>query len=258
MGNNNSSNNKNNSSNNKNSKIVPTVERMFMLGIIDPQNDFFSGGSLPVKNAEDVIGPINKLRFLCYDHMYTFISQDYHPNNHMSFASTHNEKPFVEKTLTLNLKQTNGVENEIVVKQTLWPSHCIQGTKGTEFHKDFLLLKSDKIFRKGTMENVESYSAFGDQFYGKYECTSLDKWLKSKNVTDIVIVGIATDFCVYNTILDAQTFGFKVHLILSCTRGVNEENTKQALEHLKTLTEVFIYDDVEDFYDLNKKYFVQI
>ena len=229
---------------NKNNKIVkPQNERVYMLGIIDPQNDFFKGGSLEVKNAEETIGPINKLRFLCNNYMDTFISQDYHPTDHMSFASTYDEKIFTKKSLKLEMSN----KDVINVEQTLWPDHCVAHTTGKNFHKDIIVLAEDKIFRKGKLQNVESYSAFGDAYFGKYENTKLREWLYSNEVTDIVIVGIATDYCVYNTILDAIYYGFSVHLILSCTRGVDPITTMEALVHVKKLG-IKIYEDVDDFY----------
>jgi nicotinamidase/pyrazinamidase len=107
--------------------------------------------------------------------MYTFFSQDYHPYKHMSFASTHNEKPFIFKNLTLVMDDT-----QIDVEQKLYPNHCVQGTVGCQIHKDIIFLKNDKLFKKGTLINVESYSAFGDEFMGQYEDTKLKQWLIKK------------------------------------------------------------------------------
>jgi len=229
--------------NHNNKTVKPQNNTVFVLGIIDPQNDFFKDGSLAVINAEEIIGPINKLRFLCNNYMETFISQDYHPTDHMSFASTYNEKIFTKKNLELEMNN----KDTINVVQTLWPDHCVAHTTGKNFHKDIIVLTEDKIFRKGTLQNVESYSAFGDAYFGKYENTKLREWLYSNEVTDIVIVGIATDYCVYNTILDAIYYGFSVHLILSCTRGVDPITTMEALVHVKKQG-VKTYNDVDDFY----------
>lgn len=230
-----------------NIKIVPTNKSSFVLGIIDPQNDFFKEGSLAVPNAEEIIGPINKLRFLCYNFMNTFISQDYHPYNHMSFASTYNEQPFTKKILNID---------DLTINQTLWPDHCVQNTKGSKIHNDILKLSSDKIVFKGTKQNVESYSAFGDEYCGNYENTGLKLWLNNSNITNIIIVGLATDYCVYNTVLDASHFGFNVHLILSCIRGVDKNTTEKALIHMKELSNVYIYDTVEDFYQICSHKFI--
>jgi len=227
-----------------------TNKKKYILGIIDPQNDFLKGGALSVDDADSVLAPINKLRFKCLKYMDTFLSQDFHPQNHMSFATTHNVKISTKKELTLTME--NG--DTINVTQDMWPSHCIVGTSGSEFSKDLIRDPTDKVFQKGTKTNVESYSAFGDEFENKYENTGLDIWLKSKNTTDIVLVGIATDFCVYNTTLDAIRLGYSVHLIRSCTRGVTVDTTNQAYKDMIS-KKVHIYDDVDDFYKLNEQYF---
>ena len=234
---------------NQNSRIVPTnsSNKKFVLAIIDVQNDFLSGGSLAIDDANSVIAPINKLRFMYFDHMNTFISQDYHDKNHMSFGETHNRENFKETDLHLQMEDGSYID----VKQTLWPTHCVKGTRGSELHRDLIVTKQDLIIRKGTKRNVESYSAFGDEFKGKYEKTELNDWLKSKNITDIILTGIATDYCVYNTALDARRNIYDVHLILSCTRGVAKDTTEKAL---KDMTEkgVKMYETVDEFYNTYK------
>jgi nicotinamidase/pyrazinamidase len=234
-----------------NKKINPNNTK-FILGIIDPQYDFFKGGSLAVPYAEEIIGPINKLRFYCALHMHTFISQDFHPIDHMSFASVYKEKPFTKKNLTIIMSN----KDHVITNQILWPDHCIRNNHGCEFHKDLIHINSDYIFRKGTHKNVESYSAFGDEYGGKYEDTGLYTYLKNNNVSDIVIVGLATDYCVYNTILDAINYGFKVHLIMSCTRGVSKDSTDSAISHISNLNNIMFYNDVHEFikyYEQNHK-----
>lgn len=223
-------------------------KRKFMLGIIDPQYDFFRGGALAVADANDIIGPINQLRFICQDYMDTFVSQDYHPSDHMSFAATHGSKQFEKNTL--NIEMPDKTVKTIV--QNMWPTHCVRETAGCDFHKDLILLKRDKIFRKGTLTNVESYSAFGDEFANKYENTGLQNWLKSYKITDIILVGLATDYCVYNTALDALRQGYQVHIILSCTRGVAVDSTEKALADLNAKGVKF-YDEVYNFIDYNKE-----
>jgi nicotinamidase/pyrazinamidase len=240
-----------------NNKIKPEISRLvkplgmmdkkFILGIIDPQNDFFRGGSLSVTDANDVIGPINKLRFMLYDYMDTFISQDFHPPDHMSFAITHNAKEYSVHKLDL-VVANNKV---LTVEQTLWPTHCVQDTNGCNFHDDLIILKKDKIFKKGTKTNIESYSAFGDEFSNQYENTGLKAWLNNNKITDIILVGIATDYCVYNTAKDAIRLGYRVHLILSCTRGVAPDSTKKALDDL-VLKNVKFYSNIQDFINENQ------
>lgn len=231
-------------------KIVPSVEeceinRTFALGIIDYQNDFITG-SLAITNAIQALGPINKLRFNYFDTMPTFISLDSHPSNHMSFAKTHSTE---KEILELHLQMEDG--SFIDVKQNMWPIHCVQNTFGSKLHEDLIVTNMDKFIRKGTKANVESYSAFGDEFKGKYEKTELESWLKSKNITDIVLTGLATDYCVYNTALDAIRLGYKVHLIMSCIKGVAEKTTHEALHDMKTKGVLF-YDNVENFCESHK------
>jgi nicotinamidase/pyrazinamidase len=241
-----------------NVRIVPSAEidttssttskRHFALAIIDVQNDFCAGGALAVKDADLVIGPINKLRFMYYEILPTFISQDYHPANHMSFNTTHKVAVNTKQKLCLQMDDGSFID----VEQDMWPVHCVQNTPGSKIHQDLIVTKTDKIIKKGTKSNVESYSAFGDQFGGKYEKTDLDNWLKSQNVTDIILTGIATDYCVYNTALDARRNGYNVHLIMSCTRGVAEDTTKSAI-HDMTAKGVLFYDTVDNFYNLYKE-----
>ena len=233
---------------NTQNKVTPVSnekKRKFILGIIDPQNDFFQGGALAVPDSQAIIGPINKLRFFCVDLMDTFVSQDFHPPNHMSFAQTHQTNPFIKKELEIKLDGINTTH----VTQDMWPTHCVQGTPGAQAHKDIIITQPDHIFRKGTNPNIESYSAFGDEFTNKYENTGLDNFLKSKCITDIVLVGLATDFCVYNTALDAIRLGYSVHLIKSCVRAVFPDKVEQLYVQMEAKG-ICIYQDVEDFLEL--------
>lgn len=224
--------------------ITGEVNRHFAIGCIDIQNDFCKGGSLAVNEANESIADTNKLICAFHRHLPIFHSQDYHPTNHMSFAASHKGKKEFEE-VDLHLKMEDG--SYIDVKQKLWPAHCAKDSYGAQFHHTLIMTKNDKIIRKGTKENVESYSAFGDEFGGKYEKTELDYWLKSKNITDIILVGLATDYCVYNTAKDAIKLGYKVHLIRSCTRGVAENTTEEALEDMASKGVLF-YTDVDSFY----------
>lgn len=233
-------------------KIAPSAndfvsEKRFVLAIIDVQNDFING-TLAVKNAIEVIAPINKLRFMYFDHMPTFISKDFHPQNHMSFCETHNVEKYSKQYL--NLQMEDGTSNN--VEQDMWPAHCVKDTPGSDLHSDLIVTKIDKVIHKGTKVNVESYSAFGDEFKGKYEKTDLEEWLKEKGATDIILTGIANDYCVYNTALDAIRLGYKVHLIMSCTRGVAEDTTRKA-NHDMAMKGVLFYDSVDNFYNLYKE-----
>jgi nicotinamidase/pyrazinamidase len=228
-------------------KIYPKSNNIkFVLGIIDPQNDFFQSGSLEVSNSNEIIGPINKLRFLLMDKIDTFISMDTHPNNHISFASTH--KKNVYDVIKIESKMKN--KDIIATEQTLWPDHCVVNTFGQKIHSHIITTNNDLIIKKGTIQNVESYSAFGDETGNYYENTGLDDWLKNKNTTDIILVGLATDYCVYNTAMDGIKNGYKIHIILSCVRGVKKDTTISAIQDMKENGVIF-YEDIDSFLFIN-------
>lgn len=233
-------------------QIIPSNEappKKFIIGIIDLQNDFCKDGTLAVDEADFIIGPINKLRYLYDEHIKTFISQDWHNINHMSFATSHNNKK-AHETIKLTLPMEDGTEN--TTEQTLWPTHCVENTYGSQLHKDLIIIKNDKFIKKGTKKNVESYSAFGDADGGKYEKTDLHNWLQLLGITDIILTGLATDYCVYNTAKDAIKFGYKVHIIYSCTRGVAKNTTADAIKDLHIKGAIF-YESVDDFNHKNKQ-----
>jgi len=220
----------------------------FIIGIIDVQNDFCKGGKLPVNEAEEALAAINKLRYIYDAHIKTFISQDWHHENHMSFAERHKKKEHSgpEK---LNLTMEDG--SSITVEQMMWPRHCVENTNGARLHSDLIITPNDIIIKKGTKINVESYSAFGDEFNGKYEETKLNELLIKSGVENIILTGIATDYCVYFTALDAINLGYKVHLILSCTRGVGKLTTDKAISDMKEKGVIF-YKTVDEFHETNK------
>lgn len=201
--------------------------KKYALGIIDMQADFCRGGALMVNGAEEIIGPINRLRHL-FKTIPTFVSLDMHPPNHVSFATTHgvnvNTKISVTNTMPDGTKKT--------FQQDMWPTHCVKGTHGCTLHPDVVILPDDFIINKGTLKEVESYSAFGDEFQNSYEKTALLPWLKERGITDVILVGVATDYCVANTAYDALRLGFTVHIISSCTRGVSPDTTSAAIANI--------------------------
>ena len=169
---------------------------MKTLIIVDVQNDFIPGGSLEIANGDRIIPVINKLQEQ-FD--LVVATQDWHPNNHSSFASNHpGRKPF-EKAII------DGKE------ETLWPDHCVQGTWGAEFHPDLHTHKIAAIFRKGMDPQVDSYSGFYDNYH--QISTGLSGYLKEKGVTEVHFCGLAADICVYFTVNDAVSEGFSVLLI---------------------------------------------
>ncbi|EKD76855.1 MAG: Nicotinamidase [uncultured bacterium] len=153
--------------------------------LIDLQNDFCPGGSLAVKEGDQVIPIANALM----PHFKTIIAtQDWHPENHMSFKS-------------------------------LWPVHCVQQSVGAQLHTDLTLSRITKIFQKGMDQHIDSYSAFYDNEHLK--STGLTNWLRDKNISDLYVMGLATDYCVKFSCLDAIADGFTVYLIQDGCRGVN-------------------------------------
>lgn len=172
--------------------------------IVDLQNDFVPGGALPVTGGDQIIAMVNKLQ-PCFD--LVVATQDWHPANHGSFAANHkNARPFELSTL-------NGLP------QVLWPIHCVQHTLGAEFVPTLKIDTIKKVFHKGTNPTIDSYSGFFDN--GHLKSTGLGDYLQSQDITDVYIVGLATDYCVKFTALDAQQLSFKTHLIEDACRGVD-------------------------------------
>ena len=200
---------------------------MKALIIVDVQNDFLPGGSLAVKEGGQIIPIINKLQ----DKFgLVAATQDWHPKDHGSFASNHNKKPG-EKIIL------DGLE------QILWPDHCVQGTFGAEFSPKLNTKHITKVFKKGADKNIDSYSGFFDN--GHRKSTGLGDYLKDKAVTDLYIVGLATDYCVKFTALDAVTLGFNTSLILPACRGVNLKysDVDKAVDEMRKAGVSIIKDD---------------
>jgi len=191
---------------------------MKALLIVDIQNDFCSGGTLPVTGAEEIVPVINKLQqyFDC-----VVATQDWHPSNHKCFASNHKEKK------TGDIVEIDGL------MQTLWPVHCVQGSFGAQFHQSLDTKKIESVFQKGTDPDIDSYSGFFDNYHRK--STGLGDYLKKKGVHEVYIVGLATDYCVKFTALDAQQSGFKTIVIVDACKGVElkKNDSYRAIEEMK-------------------------
>lgn len=183
--------------------------------VVDVQNDFCQGGALEVPGANDIIPYIN---LLMDENQYEQIvfSQDFHPAGHKSFASAHGKA--IGERILLGGKD-----------QHLWPDHCVQGTFGAEFHKDLNVSKATQIFQKGKNPEVDSYSAFQDN-HGLVK-TGLEDFLKYHEIELVEIVGLALDYCVKFTALDAFDAGFITCLHFNGTRAVNvkPENGRDAI-----------------------------
>jgi nicotinamidase/pyrazinamidase len=188
------------------------------LVVVDVQNDFCPGGALAVADGDQVVPFINALR---KDFGLIVFTQDWHPRGHASFASSHpGKKPYDQIEL-------HGQP------QTLWPDHCVQESRGAEFHAKLDIRPSDPVFKKGSLPSVDSYSGFLDNDR-KHE-TGLREFLKKKGADRIVVVGLATDYCVKFTALDGLTAGFQVKVLRGGCRAVNldpkdEERTYQELQ----------------------------
>jgi nicotinamidase/pyrazinamidase len=179
---------------------------MKALVIVDVQYDFMPGGALAVPQGNKIIPRINKL-MKYFD--LVVATQDWHPQNHKSFASNHqNKKPF-------DIINLHGIE------QILWPDHCVQGSKGAEFPPDLDTNKIAAIFRKGMDPEIDSYSGFYDN--GHLKSTGLSGYLKEKMITEIHFCGLASDICVYNTIKDSLNEGFFATLIEDASRPLNAD-----------------------------------
>lgn len=176
---------------------------MKALLLVDIQNDFLPGGALAVPNGNDVIPVANRLM---PDYELVVATQDWHPADHQSFASQHDGQA-VGEVITVD-----GID------QILWPDHCVQGTPGTEFAMNLDVGGIDHVIRKGTDRLFDSYSGFFDN--GHHKATGLGDYLKQQGVGAVDVMGLATDYCVKFTALDAIELGFEVRLLIEGVRGV--------------------------------------
>ena len=181
-----------------------------VLIIVDMQNDFIPGGSLPVEEGELIIEDINIIAEIFKNNKALIVlTQDWHPQNHLSFASNHPGKN----------PGDDYISEDAAIGPILWPDHCVQGTRGAEFHKNLNVDLANKIFQKGMKPKVDSYSGFQDN--DKKSETGLRKYLESLNIKRIFICGLALDYCCYFTALDGVDFGYDVYFIADLTRGVD-------------------------------------
>ena len=172
--------------------------------VIDVQNDFCPGGALEVNEGDKIIDKINILQEKFSLIIYT---QDWHPINHKSFASNHkNKKPF--STIMMNYG-----------KQVLWPNHCVKNSKGSNFHSKLKVDSGNLIIRKGSNAEIDSYSVFFEN--DRITSTGLIGYLKELNVTKVYMCGLAFDYCVYYSALDAKNLGLEVFIIEDACKGIN-------------------------------------
>ena len=190
---------------------------MDALLVIDIQIDFCPGGALEVADGNKVIPVANRLMEL-FD--LVVATQDWHPADHKSFAANH---PWRHPGQVIDL---NGLD------QILWPIHCVQGSFGAEFAPGLHTDQFERVFTKGTDPEIDSYSGFFDN--GHRKATGMGDYLKEKGVDTVYVVGLAADYCVKFTVLDALELGFKTYLVTDGTRGVNLEpdDTEKALKEM--------------------------
>jgi nicotinamidase/pyrazinamidase len=176
--------------------------------VIDVQNCFLPGGSLAVKDGDQVVPVINKL---AKGFTNVVMTQDWHTVGHVSFASAHaGKKPFETVDLPYG-------------KQVLWPDHCVQGTDGASLSKDLSIPQAELVIRKGYHKEVDSYSAFTEAD-GK-TTTGLAAYLKARKLQKLFIAGLATDFCVAWTATDARKAGFEAYVIEDACRGIDTQGS---------------------------------
>ena len=199
-----------------------SLSRHDALIIVDMQNDFMPGGALPVEEGDKIIDDINYIAEIFKENYGIIVlTQDWHPKNHMSFASSHLDKNPGDEF------QSEGIG------PVLWPDHCIQGSKGAMFHDKLKVNLAHAIIRKGYNPNVDSYSGFIEN--DKKSETGLAGFLKSLNVKRIFICGLALDYCCYFTALDGLDFGFGVYFLVNLTRGIDlpPGNISKSLQHMR-------------------------
>ena len=189
---------------------------MKTLILVDVQNDFTAGGALEVPGGDGIIEPINRIQ----DRFELVIAtQDWHPLDHVSFASNHEgKKPF-------DVIDLNGME------QTLWPNHCIQGSRGAEFRPGLETNRIETVFRKGMAREIDSYSGFYDN--GHRKTTGLAGYLREKGAEDLYFGGLAADICVYFTIRDALEEGFTATLIEDAVCPLDKKDYEKKKRELR-------------------------
>jgi nicotinamidase/pyrazinamidase len=182
----------------------PDTGRAAALIVVDVQNCFVPGGTLPVGKGDEVVPVINKLGQVFEN---VVVTQDWHTPGHASFASAHGgKKPFESVKLAYG-------------QQVLWPDHCVQGTEDAALHKDLKLPHAQLVLRKGFHKDVDSYSAFEEA--DRKTSTGLAGYLKQRGVKTVFVTGLATDFCVAWTAMDARKLGFTTYVVEDATRAID-------------------------------------
>ena len=187
------------------------------LVVVDVQNDFCPGGALAVAGGDEVVAPINAMMDGADA---VVLTQDWHPADHTSFADNHADgAPFS------TIEMPSGT-------QVLWPAHCVIGSAGADFHPGLNTARGDMVIRKGFRAAIDSYSAFFEN--DQTTETGLSGYLKSRGITDLAFVGLATDFCVAWSALDARKLGFAARLVMPACRAIDLDGSlERALGDLR-------------------------
>ena len=178
--------------------------------VIDVQNDFCPRGQLAVPDGDAVVAPINAM---LKDFETVILTQDWHPADHLSFASNHGADPMTTTQMPYGV-------------QVLWPDHCIQGSDGARFHSDLDVTRADMIIRKGYNRQIDSYSAFFEN--DQTTKTGLSGYLKDRGITELGFAGLALDFCVAWSALDAVKEGFGAEVYLNACRAIDFDGSRDA------------------------------
>jgi nicotinamidase/pyrazinamidase len=197
-------------------KIVPDASSALI--VVDVQNCFVPGGTLPVNKGDEVVPIINRIASAFQN---VVLTQDWHTAGHASFASAHTgAKPF-------------DVTRLFYGQQVLWPDHCVQGTADAELHKELEIPHAQLVIRKGFRKNIDSYSAFMEA--DRKSTTGLSGYLKQRKIKKVFVTGLATDFCVAWTAVDARKEGFETYVIEDACRGIDLNGSLQrAWSEMKT------------------------
>lgn len=185
--------------------------------VVDLQNDFCPGGALAVAGGDEIVGGINALMETAGA---VVLTQDWHPGDHTSFASQHpGLAPYAMTEMNYG-------------PQVLWPDHCVQGTHGAAFHDDLTVNRADLVIRKGFRRDIDSYSAFFEN--DQTTPTGLEGYLRNRGITRLDFVGLATDFCVAWSALDAARLGFNARVLTDLCRGIDLDGSMtRALDDLR-------------------------
>jgi nicotinamidase/pyrazinamidase len=199
-----------------------------VLLVIDVQNDFCPGGALAVPRGDEVIAPIHRIAPM-FQHIV--LTQDWHPSNHFSFAASHpGKQPYDSIELAYGT-------------QTLWPAHCVQGTRGAEFHPALHLPQAELILRKGFRPQIDSYSAFFEN--DRSTPTGLAGYLRERGLARVFLAGLAYDYCVGYSAIDARRLGLPAFILRDACRAIDLNGSVAAIEAEFTDAGVSIVDSAE-------------